>query len=142
MPKGLIAQSTITIAAPRARVWEALVSPAAIKQYVVGTEVITDWTTGGSIVWQGEWQGKAYRDTGVVLQIEPEHILPYSHFSPLAGLPATPEHHHVLTICLAELGTGTQVSLSQDNNPTEDARRHSEQNWASMLAALKTYLEQ
>ncbi|MGH7552600.1 MAG: hypothetical protein ACREMQ_06185, partial [Longimicrobiales bacterium] len=35
----------------------------------------------------------------------------------------------------------TQVSLSQDNNPDERARAHSEQNWSMMLGALKQFLE-
>ena len=29
------------------------------------------------------------------------------------------------------------VALSQDNNPTDEARRHSEENWKMMLAGLK-----
>jgi hypothetical protein len=33
------------------------------------------------------------------------------------------------------------VSLTQDNNPTEEARARSEKNWNGMLAALKKYLE-
>ena len=35
----------------------------------------------------------------------------------------------------------TIVSLSQDNNPTEQAREHSEKNWGVMLAGLKQFLE-
>jgi len=33
------------------------------------------------------------------------------------------------------------VSLSQDNNPTEEARVHSEKNWETMLVDLKQLLE-
>jgi len=36
----------------------------------------------------------------------------------------------------------TRVTLSQDNNPTEQAREHSEKNWGMMLTALKQFLEQ
>ena len=39
-------------------------------------------------------------------------------------------------------GPQTRVSLVQDNNPTEDARVHSEKNWGMMLAGLKKFLEQ
>jgi hypothetical protein len=38
-------------------------------------------------------------------------------------------------------GERTRVTLSQDNNPTEQAREHSEKNWGMMLAALKQFLE-
>jgi hypothetical protein len=31
--------------------------------------------------------------------------------------------------------------LTQDNNATEEARKHSEQNWSTMLEALKQHVE-
>jgi hypothetical protein len=31
--------------------------------------------------------------------------------------------------------------LTQDNNPTEQARDHSEKNWTMMLSALKQFVE-
>jgi hypothetical protein len=34
------------------------------------------------------------------------------------------------------------VTLSQDNNATDEAREHSEQNWRMMLDGLKKLLEQ
>jgi hypothetical protein len=35
----------------------------------------------------------------------------------------------------------TRVSLTQDNNATEEARPHSKKNWAMMLGGLKKFLE-
>jgi hypothetical protein len=35
----------------------------------------------------------------------------------------------------------THVSLSQDNNPSEEAAEHSRANWEKMLAALKEVVE-
>ena len=35
----------------------------------------------------------------------------------------------------------THVSLSQDNNPTEEAAEHSRANWEKMLSALKEVVE-
>ena len=43
MHKGLIAKTSITIHAPRAQVWQALVTPAAIQHYMFGTQVASDW---------------------------------------------------------------------------------------------------
>jgi len=57
MNKNLTARASITINAPSARVWDALVSPEAIKQYnMFGTHVVTDWREGSPITWKGEWQ--------------------------------------------------------------------------------------
>ena len=141
MSTGLIARASMTIAAPAADVWEALVTPAAIKTYMFGATVTSDWVVGSPIVWIGEWQGRAYEDKGIILQIVRERVLEYSHFSPLAGMADLPENYHIVTVQLSGDGAQTHVSLHQDNNPTEQARRHAERNWNAMLAALKHFVE-
>ena len=141
MPQDLIATASTTISVPRSNVWKALVTPAAIKKYMFGTSVTTDWREGSPITWKGEWQGKHYEDKGVILKVKPGHELQYSHFSPLAGLPDKPENYHTVTVQLFDAGAGTKVVLSQDNNSSEEARDHSENNWRMMLDALQKYLE-
>lgn len=142
MGKNLIAKASININAPGDKVWNALVKPEAIKQYMFGTTVVSDWREGSPIVWKGEWQGKSYEDKGVILQFRPGRMLQYTHFSSLSGLMDKPENYHTVTIELSPGGQQTQVSLVQDNNTTEDSRAHSEKNWGMMLAALKKFLEQ
>lgn len=141
MDQDLVAKASVTIDAPATKVWQALVDPAAIKQYMFGTNVATDWQEGSPITWKGEWQGKSYEDKGVLLQVKPERTLQYSHFSPLAGLPDKPENYHTVTIKLSGEDRQTKVSLEQDKNATEEAREHSEKNWKMMLGGLKKYLE-
>jgi len=51
------------------------------------------------------------------------------------------DSYHTVTIELSTEGNKTRVVLTQDNNPTEQAREHSERNWNTMLAALKKVLE-
>jgi len=137
-----VAKVSTTIDAPVARVWDALVNPAQIKQYMFGTQVSSTWKEGSPIVWKGEWKGKSYEDKGVILALRPERMLRYSHFSPLSGRPDRPENYHTVTIELSGSGGRTTVSLSQDHNPTPEAREHSEKNWSAMLAGLKKLLEQ
>jgi uncharacterized protein YndB with AHSA1/START domain len=141
MKNNFIAHATIMIDAPREKVWDALVDPAAIKQYFFGATVISDWHLGSPIIWKGEWQGNPYEDKGVILLFQPGKIIQYSHFSPLAGLPDKPENYHTVTIELSAAENLTKVSLSQDNNATEEERIHSEQNWGMMMANLKKFLE-
>jgi uncharacterized protein YndB with AHSA1/START domain len=140
MPKNLIAKASVSIAVPTAKVWEALVNPQVIKQYMFGTTVASDWKQGSAITWKGEWQGKPYEDKGKILKIESRRLLQYSHYSPLSG-PDTPENHHTVTIELVEAGAQTRVSLSQDNNASEEARENSVKNWKMMLDGLKKLLE-
>lgn len=141
MNRGLIAKVEIGIDAPIAKVWDALVNAETIRQYMFGANVVSDWEEGHPIVWKGEWQGKVYEDKGVILRLVPERTIEYSHFSPLSGLPDAPENYHNVRISLAEKGIQTILSLSQDNNPTETSREHSEKNWTMMLESLKKLLE-
>jgi hypothetical protein len=106
-----------------------------------GADVVSDWVAGSAIVWKGEWQGKPYEDKGVILQLDKERLLEYSHFSPLMGKPDVPENYHTVEFTLKSEGSKTAVSLIQDNNATEDARLHSEKNWERMLLDLKKLLE-
>lgn len=141
MGNTLIAKAQIDIDAPANRVWDALVNPEMIRQYMFGTNAVSEWNEGAPIVWKGEWEGKPYEDKGVILQLKPLHLLQYSHFSPLSGQPDVPENYHTVTVELAPAGAGTSVTLSQDNNASEEEREHSEQNWGMMLTSLKRFLE-
>jgi uncharacterized protein YndB with AHSA1/START domain len=142
MNNDLIAKASITIQASNAEVWKALVTPEAIKHYMFDTNVVSDWREGSPIIWKGEWQGKAYEDKGVILQLKPDRTLQYTHFSPLSGQPDKPENYHTVTIELSGDENQTQVTLTQDNNATEQEREHSEKNWEMMLTALKKFLEE
>lgn len=94
------------------------------------------------IRWKGEFKGKKYEDKGVIVGLEREKLLKYTHFSPMEGKPDKPENYHTVTIELEPEGSKTRVSLSQDNNATDDERKHSEENWSKMLESLKKLLEQ
>jgi uncharacterized protein YndB with AHSA1/START domain len=137
-----IARQSITIHAPVTQIWRALVTPSMIKHYMFGTEVVSDWKKGSPIVWKGVWEGKPYEDKGTILRFEPEQVLQYSHFSPLSGVADSPDNYHNVTVELASQGAETRVTLSQDNNATEDEQKHSEELWGMMLAALKKFVEQ
>jgi uncharacterized protein YndB with AHSA1/START domain len=141
MIQEFIARASIVIDASRDKVWNALVDRAALKQFFFGSDVRSDWKEGSAITWSGVWDGKPYQDKGVVLKAERATALQYTHFSPLSGQPDTPDNYHTITIELSDQGRKTLVELSQDNNPTEDAQLHSEQNWKMVLMGLKKFVE-
>jgi uncharacterized protein YndB with AHSA1/START domain len=138
---GLIATAEIDISAPPDRVWTALTDPDEITKYMFGTRVSTDWQPGSSIVWKGEWDGKPYEDKGEVLEVEPGRHLSVTHFSPLTGQPDKPENYHRLDYDLQPTGSGTHVTLSQDNNNSPDEAEHSRSNWEMMLQGVKQVVE-
>jgi uncharacterized protein YndB with AHSA1/START domain len=139
--RGLISKATTTTNAPIAHVWDALTTPEIIKQYMFGTEVVSDWKKGSPIVWKGEWKGKPYEDKGTILEIDPPRRLRVTHYSPLSGAPDTPENYHTLTYDLTDKYDSTIVELSQDKNATEEERAHSQQMWEQMLESLKKVVE-
>lgn len=128
MSKGHVATASVTIRAAAAQVWAALVDPETMKRYMFGATVTSGWREGSSIVWQGEWGGRPYQDKGVILRFQPNRSLQYTHFSPLAGLPDILDNYHTVTVDLSHEGGHTRVVLTQDNNPTPQAREHSEKN--------------
>lgn len=141
-PSNLVAETSVVIERPSAEVWDALTRPDAVKHYMFGADVETDWLEGSPIVWRGEWKGRPFEDKGTLLKVEPERCLQYSHFSPLSGQRDEPESYHTVTIELLGKGDQTEVRLAQDHNPDDEARRHAESNWGAMLRALKDYVEQ
>lgn len=142
MNKNLVSTASARIDASRKEVWNALVDPEAIRQYMFGAQAISEWQVGSSIVWKGEWQGKSYEDKGVILQFKPGEKLQYSHFSPLSGVPDEPENYHTVTVELASDGDQTLVSLTQDRNASEEEQAESARNWGMMLAAMMKYVEE
>jgi hypothetical protein len=59
----------------------------------------------------------------------------------MSGKPDRPENYHTVTVELAGRGDETEVTISQDNNADDKARRESEKNWEAMLQGLKKYAE-
>lgn len=136
------ANSVVAINSSRRAVWDALVSPSAIKRYMFGASVESGWHEGSDITWKGEFNGRKYEDKGVILKIEPEKMIKYSHFSPLSGKPDVPDNYHIVTIQLADGADRTEVTLTQENNDSEEVRLESEKNWDVMLEGLKQYVEE
>lgn len=142
MSRGFKAIRTVRIDAPRAKVWEALTDPDKVRQYLHGTTLSTNWLVGSPITWAGEWKGQPYEDKGTVLAFEPERLLRTTHWSPLGGTGDAPENYHTVTYELAGDGDVTTLTLTQDNNATqEDADAMAENGWGPVLQALKETVE-
>ncbi len=136
-----IARASTTIDAPAARVWDALTKPELIKQYLFGSDVVTDWRVGSPVYYRGEWQGRAYEDKGTVLEVQKNSRLVSTHWSPLSGVPDVPENYHTVAYELSERDGRTDLTIIQDNNASEEEQQHSEQNWQVVLAGLKKVAE-
>jgi uncharacterized protein YndB with AHSA1/START domain len=138
---GIETATSVRIEASVSRVWEALTNPDLIERWFFGVRTESEWREGSSIVHRGEYQGKPYEDRGTILEIRPERRLVHTHWSATSGLADAPENHQVVTWALEERGGSTELTVSETNLPSEEAKATSEQAWASALAALRVLLE-
>jgi uncharacterized protein YndB with AHSA1/START domain len=96
---------------------------------------------GSPITYKGEWKGKAYEDKGKVLEIEPRKRLVSTFWSALAGLPDTPENYKTVRYELAPEGDRTKLTITQDNNASQEEVNEAEKNWRMVLDGIKKLLE-
>jgi uncharacterized protein YndB with AHSA1/START domain len=141
MATGLMLTVTIEINASIKKVWDALVNPEIIKQYLFGTETVTDWKVGSPIIFQGVWEGVAYKDKGTILELIPEVKLKYDYWSSFSKLEDIPENYQLISFELLSKNGKSILSLTQENIPNQAAKEHSEANWRMVLDQIKKIVE-
>ncbi len=135
------ATASVEIKAPVEKVWDALINPALIKQYLFGTEAISDWKIGSPITYRGIWEGKPYEDKGRIVEVVPRKLLKTTYWSSFSSRPDLPENYSNVAYSLSEKNGRTLLRVDQDNNPTKESAEHSEKNWKTVLHTMKTILE-
>jgi uncharacterized protein YndB with AHSA1/START domain len=141
MRDDLSTENAITIDTPATRVWEALTTPELIKEWFFGVDPVTDWTVGSPIVHKGEYQGRPYEDKGSILEFDPPRLLIHSHWSPVSGLPDAPENYQRVSWALSERDGVTELTITEVNLPSEEAKAVSEKSWQTALENLKRLLQ-
>ncbi len=141
MNKELTFTSKLLIKAKTEKVWHALTDRETIKKYFFGTEAISDWKVGSTLVFQGEWEGKSYQDKGNILVAEPGKLLQYNYWSGFSGLEDKEENYSLVTYELQSDGDNTSLTLTQKGFPSEEAMAHGEGGWNMVLDGMKKLLE-
>ena len=137
----LTTAASIAIDAPIDDVWAAITTPDTIEKWFFGVRTESDWEVGSSLVHRGEWQGKPYEDKGEIVRIDPPKLLVHTHWSDVSGTPDRAESYQEVTWALEEKGDGTQLTVSERNLPSDEAKQVSDQSWGMVLGNLKQLLE-
>ena len=136
-----VAKVTVDVRADVKSVWKGLTDPALIKEYFFGTNVVSDWKKGSKIRFHGEWEGKAYEDKGTILESDPPRLMKYNYWSSMSGTADKPENYAIVTYALRQKGDQTEVTVTQDEIATEEARNDSEKNWKFILESMGKLVE-
>lgn len=149
MAQPLIIQNEISIHAPAAKVWDALVNPVLTKQYMFGCEAISDWQVGSELLWQGEHEGKdMVWVKGHVLEIVPEKLLCYTTIDPHSNIDDVSENYLQVTYQLIPEGDRTLLKVTQGDYATvaDGERRYQDsynngEGWNPILTEIRKLVE-
>jgi len=142
MNKNLIATSSINIHSTLEKVWDVLTNPEKIKEYLFGTEVLTDWEIGSTIVFQGEYNGQQYKDKGNVIENKENELIKYNYWSGFSGLEDKPENYSFVTYKIEKLDENSlNFTWHQQGFSSEEGKSHTEQGLRSMLKKVKELAE-
>lgn len=138
----LLVKKTIKINTDSSKVWNALTNPKIIKKYLFDTNVKSDWKTGSKISFEGSYQGKKFKDKGVIQKLDKEKLFQYTYLSEFSGLEDKNENYSMITFELSTENRMTKLRVTQNGFVDKTAQEHSDQGWIMVLRAIKNILEQ
>jgi uncharacterized protein YndB with AHSA1/START domain len=142
-------RQSITIDAPKEKVWDALVNPEMTKQYMYGCVPVTDWRMGSPLLWQGEENGQVITFVkGHVIEIIPNEYLAYTVIDPNnPDIPDIPDNYLTVIYTLTEKEGTTTFHVSQGdyskvaNGDQRFADTQAQGGWMSILEAIRDLVE-
>jgi uncharacterized protein YndB with AHSA1/START domain len=141
MKPGLLINKSIEMNAGPAKVWDALVNPEKIKQYFPGAETTTDWKIGSEIVFTHQYEGQEFKNKGVILNFDPNHLLSYTYWTAFSNTEDKPENYTTITFSLSAINDTTTLTLTQTNFKNEEWYRSLETGWDFVLGRIKEITE-
>ena len=142
MNHALVVSESVNIQSPVQQVWKGLTDPAIIKEYLFGTDTITDWKPGSAVTFQGTYEGSVYRDKGIVQENIPGKKLSYTYWSGFSGTEDKPENYSLVTYLLeAKSSSETRFTWTQKGFANEEGFKHSMTGMADFLQKIKTTIE-
>lgn len=142
MKHDLQVAESIIINVSASRMWDVLTNPEIIREYLFGTQTVTDWKVGSDIVFQGEYQGHKYRDHGVIKENDFHKRIAYSYWSGFSGLEDKPENYSMVIYDLEPIDTThTKFTWTQKGYSDETRQAHSQSGMKDFLEQIKGIAE-
>lgn len=129
------------IAATKAQVWDALVNPDKIAQYLFGTKTESSWEIGSPITFTGSYDEQEYLDKGEIVNFEPEARLEYTYLSSFSGLEDKDENYSLVAFYMSGTDGDVTLTIHQLGFASEESQQHSSQAWSAVLDGIKQIAE-
>lgn len=134
-------RKNIYIDAKPEAVFDALTSSVDIVRYFPLRNVTSEWKVGSEILLEGEVNGGAFRDYGLIQVLSRPNQFRYSYWSDNHGTERTPENHLTIDYRLSAKQKGTNLEMEQSNLKSEEMFRVMDAVWDHLLSELAKYVE-
>lgn len=138
---GFTLEQSIFIEAQPEKVWDTLVNPEKIAQYLFGTKTESTFKVGDPITFSGTYEEHEYLDKGEILIFNPNKHFAYTYLAQFSGLQDLPENYHIVSFEIEKQDDGCLLHLEQKNIHSEEAKGHSEKGWEMILPQIKKIAE-
>ncbi|MRG44830.1 ATPase [Chitinophaga sp. SYP-B3965] len=142
MLQDFVVTKALDINAPVSKVWNFITTPEGIKEYLFGTNAISEWKVGSLIRFVGVYEGKSYEDRGTIEVFDEEKVFEYTYYSSFSGVPDQAENYTVVRMELEPTEEGTRLKVKHSNFPTETAYQNNEKQWDIVLDIIKDKTEE
>lgn len=142
MKNELTVRKTVKISADSSKVWDAITNPKVIKKYLFGTKVISTWKVESEIIFEGKWEGKKFRDKGIIKKFETQKLFQYTYWSIFSGMEDKKENYSIVTFELSGYGKTTKLTVSQKGFADKALQEHADRGWRTVLQKIKVLLEE
>jgi uncharacterized protein YndB with AHSA1/START domain len=139
--KMFAASASVEISAGVDSVWDALINPEIIKEYLYGFDAVSDWGKGSPIIFRGEYEGQIFEDKAVITAMEPNKLFSYSYWSPFFQTDDKPENYLDYTFEISSSGYGTMLSITCGNLKSEEEVDKQREGCAIFAGNIKKAIE-
>ena len=141
MEKELVVKKSVIINAAPSKVWDAITNPDLTKKYMYNSEVVSDWTTGSSIIWR-DAGNKGVHVRGIIVGIQSEKYLETLDLSIDSDMADIESNYSRVRYELKKDNNKTLLYLTEKNfNGDKKRYEDADKFWTIVIKRMKELLE-